>query len=237
MTEMTETMKAEAAHLHARGFGAVQIAKTVGCSEQQARYWGDPAYREASRRSSREAKKQHRKPRPGGCGRTILPYSTTCNACHAAARRESFVPTWSAERVVAAIQTWAAEHDGIQPTVTDFLTSDDPRFPAPTAVYRPRGPYQYCSPFESWNEAIETAGFRPLAAGHRLSDRDPWGDGTPSPVRPPTTRHYERAATATRPTLVRDEGEASEDRGGGPGNTPREETLVEMMERLGLVPA
>lgn len=233
---ITDEIKAEIVRLR-KNLSIPHVARLVGCSEQQVRYWGNEEYRKASQASSRAAKGRRRKPCPGGCGRTILSYSTTCNACHAAARRESFIPTWSAERVVEAIRLWAAEHGGVQPTSTDFLNTTDPRFPAPTAVYRPKGPYRYCAPFESWNEAIAAAGFRPLATGHRLTDRDPWGDGTPSPVRPPTTRQQERAATATRPTLARDEGEASEDRGGGPGNTPREETLVEMMERLGLVPA
>lgn len=78
-----------------------------------------------------------------------------CAACTAILRYEN--RRWPKEAVIEAILTWAAEN-GRPPVSTDWITaSEDGRFPGMNAVYRSK-PHSI-SPFASWADAIEAAGF------------------------------------------------------------------------------
>lgn len=72
---------------------------------------------------------------------------------------------WTREKIIEAIQTWAAEHDGIPPRAHPDWTkaSSDGRFPPSSLCYQSS---HINAPFASWNEAIEAAGFIPRKTGH-----------------------------------------------------------------------
>lgn len=83
---------------------------------------------------------------------------------------------WNRETVVAAIQHWAAEHDGQPPSATDFLYrrgDDRDKYPAAGSVYgRTRKGKNGNSPFVYWADAIEAAGFpRPRVGHYERTDR------------------------------------------------------------------
>lgn len=77
---------------------------------------------------------------------------------------------WNRASVIAAIQHWAAEHDGNPPKAEDFLYregADRKLYPSAGSVYgRTRKGNNGGSPFVYWADAIEAAGFPRPAVGH-----------------------------------------------------------------------
>jgi hypothetical protein len=122
-----------------------KIAKELGIPPTTIHRWIYPKYAEAQRRWSREAKQQRRIPCPG-CGKLIWYTSKTCTSCH----EHRY---WTEERIIAALQAWAAEH-GEPPTASKWMHAS-PEHPAATAIYGATGV------FPSWNAAIAAAGFTP----------------------------------------------------------------------------
>lgn len=88
--------------------------------------------------------------------------SKRCEACYRISQRAAKI--WTAEAVVDAIRRYAAIH-GRPPTSTDWLHADPVNgYPARTSCYRSQ--WTASSPFATWADAIEAAGFpRPLT-GH-----------------------------------------------------------------------
>lgn len=79
---------------------------------------------------------------------------------------------WTRERVIAAIQAWAAEH-GEPPTAYDWQHADpDGRWPAASSVYGGPSRGHRARAFPSWADAVEAAGFpRPRTGVRRYTDR------------------------------------------------------------------
>lgn len=70
---------------------------------------------------------------------------------------------WTPDRVIAAIQLWAAEHDGQQPLAREWLLRQpDRRFPSVWAVTQR---------FGTWNNAITSAGFEAKHGGRPPRER------------------------------------------------------------------
>lgn len=87
-----------------------------------------------------------------------------CQACALEAQRQA--KFWTRERVIDAIQRFAAVH-GRPPFAREWLASKQFRggeYPAATSVYR-AGSQHSTSPFVSWADAIEAAGFPRPAVG------------------------------------------------------------------------
>lgn len=66
-----------------------------------------------------------------------------------AATSNGAAPVWTRETIIAAIQLWAAEHDGLPPKTTDWAASNDPRWPNTSTVVKH---------FKKWRAGIEAAG-------------------------------------------------------------------------------
>jgi hypothetical protein len=78
---------------------------------------------------------------------------------------------WNRASVIAAIQHWAAEHDGKPPLAEDFLYrqgGDRWKYPSAGSVYgrTRKGKNGVSSPFVYWADAIEAAGFPRPQVGH-----------------------------------------------------------------------
>jgi Homing endonuclease associated repeat len=138
-------LRFEAALLREQGLPFRYIACQLDVPESTIARWLRPGYAEKQRRLSREAKQRRRIPCPG-CGKLIWYTSKTCISCH----EHRY---WTRERVVEAIQRWAAEH-GQPPTASQWMHSGDDH-PAATGIYGASGV------FDSWNAAIAAAGFTP----------------------------------------------------------------------------
>lgn len=107
---------------------------------------------------------------------------------------------WTRERVVDAIQRWAREH-GTPPLADEWIKSDPERgYPTRTSVYR--GTHRSSSPFDSWADAIEAAGFpRP-----RVGDYERVGEiGLPEPSLYALRRARERGERGITARLLADE--------------------------------
>lgn len=59
---------------------------------------------------------------------------------------------WTEEKIIEAIRAWAASHDGVPPTSTEWLRAGDGHPAATTVGER----------FGSWAQGIEAAGFVPV---------------------------------------------------------------------------
>lgn len=92
-----------------------------------------------------------------------------CAACRKAIEREAKV--WTREAVIDAIQRFAALH-GRPPTAADWINADkENHYPPRVSVYRTS--HHPSSPFASWADAIEAAGFERPRIGKRQRDRSP----------------------------------------------------------------
>jgi transposase len=145
-----------------RGMTHREIADYLGISRSAVRsILNDP---DGGKQRARRTRYQGRcgrcgTPTDGSNGRAAAP--TICATCDLERRHEE--KTWTAEAVIEAIQRWAAEH-GRPPRSTDWIRAgEDGSHPAFGSVYRTRAhPH---SPFSSWADAIEAAGFPRPAAG------------------------------------------------------------------------
>ena len=170
MSDVAERARA----LYLSGHGYRPVARLLGISPSSVRRYVDSDYAERNRRQSREAKRR----RTGICrecgGVTLYngrkkgtAVSTLCAACSRRLQHESRY--WTRERIIAAIQQWAAEH-GRPPSARDWLHADpDLRWPNRVSVYAGSGAIP---PFASWADAIEAAGFpRPQPHYHRARNK------------------------------------------------------------------
>jgi len=148
--------------------GYVSVAKRLGVSTSTVRRWLNPEAADRDRAASRAYKAGRRgvcvdcggetryggqkASGPDGC-------SIRCSACARVASR-----IWTAEKIIHAIQVWAAEH-GRPPSAREWVRSIDGRFPSASCVY------QHGAPFRSWADAIEAAGFPRPRPGHRYTRR------------------------------------------------------------------
>jgi hypothetical protein len=75
-------------------------------------------------------------------------------------------PTWTPERIIAAIQQWAREHDGEPPAKTQWSRRNTRGgvVPGKPGSTRP-SPRHVARAFGSWNAAIAAAGFEPRTKG------------------------------------------------------------------------
>lgn len=91
-----------------------------------------------------------------------------CASCQADIQHES--RRWTREAVIDAIRRFAAEH-GRPPVSTEWLRSNREKgYPGLGSVYRSRRRSR--SPFASWADAVEAAGFpRPLSGAKRRGYR------------------------------------------------------------------
>lgn len=136
--------------LHAEGRTTIEIHRETGIHYGTIKRWINPAYNERQLRRAREKKRANKKPCPD-CGKLIWYTSAKCAECTRPGRY------WTKERVIKAIQDWAASHDGKPPTATQWQHAKDGH-PAATTVYGS------LSEFPSWNDAIAQAGFTPRAS-------------------------------------------------------------------------
>lgn len=86
--------------------------------------------------------------------------SERCAACRKVYER-TVLKVWTAETVIAAMRRWADAHDGRAPTAIEWMHARD-GYPAAATVYSHSG-----SPFGSWGEALEAAGFPRPRQGQR----------------------------------------------------------------------
>lgn len=78
---------------------------------------------------------------------------------HAVTKKRARTAPWTLEEIVAAIQRWAREHDGVPPSSTDWLQKGDYWPNMSTVVVR----------FGRWGAGLEAAGF--AADFHRARQR------------------------------------------------------------------
>ena len=76
------------------------------------------------------------------------------------ARRPGPAPKWTREKIIEAIQAWAAEHDGKPPTLRNWYAASD-EYPSEHHVKRVFA--------AAWADAIEAAGFEKPTRGTRRS--------------------------------------------------------------------
>ncbi len=169
-----DPMRDRVAELRDLGWGYKTIAREVGVSASTVRRWVDPDFRKRDLAVSLAAKKRRTGTcvdcgavtRYGGHGRGTSERCPPCGAIYAGQQKT----IWTAERVIEAIQLWAAEHGGEPPAQPDWSPTNarlmgdewrairfenDDRWPWSTSVvYR----------FGSFNAGIEAAGFTPRPA-------------------------------------------------------------------------
>jgi Homing endonuclease associated repeat len=154
----------EAARLRAQGLLGREIAERMGVSRTYAHeLLADPtgAASRARKDSYRGTCVDCGGPTSGGDGPSKTP--ARCAAC--AARHQHENRRWTREAIIEAIQLLATEN-GRPPLASEWLRERDPRFPAPSIIYRSKGnPYP---PFASWADAIEAAGFPKPHVGHKV---------------------------------------------------------------------
>lgn len=147
---------AEASRLRAKGLYSREIAAAMGISLSYVRgLFNDPdgAKDRARKNSYGGVCLRCGKRTDGSNGRAKAP--KICAACDAIRLHEERY--WTRERVIAAIQRWAAEH-GRPPRANEWQRAHpDGWWPAATSVYRtstnPGAVFAY------WADAIEAAGF------------------------------------------------------------------------------
>lgn len=162
MKQYPQKLRVEAQRLRDEGFGYLRIGRRLGVSPTTVRRWVNPEYDEALKAESRRRKMELY---GGTCidcgGRTAYRGDRTktakrCKACHYTWLAEH--RTWTRETVIAAIQRWAAEHEGRPPSASKWRKRGD-YHPSYSAVYG-----SPASPFDRWVDAIEAAGFpRPFS--------------------------------------------------------------------------
>lgn len=105
---------------------------------------------------------------------------------------------WTRDVVIESIQEWARRR-GFPPTANDWISKTvDPDgyvFPARTSVYRSSS--NSSSPFDSWADAIEAAGFRRPRIGYKTTHWRETGMEAPA-----DTNGAKRKTVTTRPYLV-----------------------------------
>jgi transcriptional regulator with XRE-family HTH domain len=127
-----------ARELRAEGLKYREIAEQLGVPRGTASGWClDPDERKHRARLARYAGVCDRCHGPTSASNSRLA-SKTCQAC-----RE-----WPDEAIIAAIGGWAANHDGMPPTCTDWRIAPD-GYPSTDTVVKRLG----------WNEALLKAGF------------------------------------------------------------------------------
>ena len=150
--------------LHEQGHGPNEIVQKVGVSKSTVLRWTSPTVLEKQRASSR-AYKQRRRGSCARCGQPTWLGSIHCQSCARELRQQS--KYWTKQRVIAAIQRWAEEHDGVPPGAHDWVRSGGEHHPSMGAVYGKNAPYA------SWSDAIEAAGFPRPKPGQKKKDK-PW---------------------------------------------------------------
>ncbi len=170
------TIRDQAIELREQGLGYKTIARQLGVSATTVKRWADPDYAERMRSLSLSAKRR----RTGACvdcGGTTRYTGTLgnngpslrCSGCRKEFERAAKI--WTAEAVIDAIKRFASAHDGQPPSASQWIASD------PENCYPPRSSVYRCgsgstAPFETWNEAIAAAGFKPTPVGHRQVKQD-----------------------------------------------------------------
>ena len=142
-------MHESAARLRQKGWGYKRIAAELRVSSSTVVRWLDHAHHQRQLANAR-AYKRRRASNCIDCGTRVWLSSLRCRDCAEQHRREH--PTWTKDRVINAIQEWAAIH-GKRPSARDWIKRGKTH-PAATSVYG-----HPCAPFRSWAEAVEAAGF------------------------------------------------------------------------------
>jgi len=160
---------AEAARLQAKGLYAREIAAVMGVSESYVcDLFHDPdGSKDRARKNSYGGTCVRCGSRTSGSnGRAKAP--KICGACSRLRQHEQRY--WTRERVIAAVQRWAAEY-GRPPRSGEWSAGNPDRWwPTPSSVYR--GSDSPGAPFAYWADAIEAAGFpRPLVGRYERKRR------------------------------------------------------------------
>jgi len=136
-----------------------QIAKRFGVSETTVRRWLNPKYAALQAELSSRARSR----RTGTCercgktthysGRGPTKVGRWCHPCHnilwSTPERIAAQTVWTRERIIEAIQSYAATHGGEPPRSTELGGGD---LPALTTLLKR---------FRTWNEAVAAAGLTP----------------------------------------------------------------------------
>jgi transposase len=96
----------------------------------------------------------------GSNGRTTVP--ERCKVCRTTYQR-TVLKHWTRERVIEAIQLFAREN-GRPPLSSDWAHARDSRYPVAGSCYRSTS--RSTSPFRTWADAVEAAGFPRPVSGH-----------------------------------------------------------------------
>ena len=163
MRPHSERLKQLALDLHEQGLGPRAISRRLGVSRSTIARWTHPEYHEKQRQSARDYKARHRGS-CARCGQSTWIGSIHCKACANELQRQS--KYWTKERVLAAIRRWADEHDGKPPSALDWVRSGD-YHPPMSAVYGGKS-----TPYASWADAIEAAGFPRPRPGYKKNDKN-----------------------------------------------------------------
>lgn len=151
---------AQIRQLQTHGFSRREIAASLGLSPQTiSNYINDPDG------SKQKHRRQRYRRRCIDCGQLAADGSggyrrgsVRCAACAAAYMRSQ--QYWTRERLLDAVQRWAAQH-GSPPCVRDWIHVDPVGgFPNAMNCYRDKRSTPH-APFRSWNEMIAAAGFTP----------------------------------------------------------------------------
>jgi hypothetical protein len=174
-----------------QGYTIAEIAVLVGKSYSSvANLLADPDGRKQRARRMRYQGTCVDCGRPTNGSNGYAKAPTRCAPCAAIYQHEQ--KYWTRERIIAAIQRWADEHDGEPPRAPDWTHAGPARLhPASSTVYAAASnPH---AEFASWSEALAAAGFPGNVRGKR---RDP-----------ETWRANLRAAQRRRRGHTRDYGE------------------------------
>ncbi len=153
----------EAGRLRAAGLSVREICAEMGlCRSAVAAYFTDP---DLEQQRARRAEYGRLHPclscgDPTDGSRGTIRSADYCERCVGDAQK-----VWTAERIIEAVQVWAAEH-GRPPIVRDWArSSPDGRWPAATSTYDGANPS-----FSSWSDVIEAAGFPRPYQGFRQGE-------------------------------------------------------------------
>lgn len=142
------------------GWSVVRISKGLGVPPSTVRRWLDPSYAEKQRQLSREAKQRRATVCPH-CGGRVHYQSQSGLCCHCAPQANR---TWTRETLIDAVQRYAAAH-GAPPRSKDWPRMDPVnRYPGYSTCYG------VSSPFATWGDMIEAAGFPRPHRGRRRKD-------------------------------------------------------------------
>lgn len=153
-------LREQAARLRAEGLLTKDIAQLIGVPQPTVIRWLNPALEARGRVVARKTKYSKRR-KCLNCNRRVSDTSVLCLACYK--KKNLAERPWPRERVIESIQRWAAEK-GAPPSYQQWLKSGGDQHPSMWTIVRGPNPV-----FESWQEALDAAGFGRWKRKQRLS--------------------------------------------------------------------